>query len=150
MSISGKLNDAKKNPVVYITRCATFSACHRLHSPKLSDEENRKIFGKCNHINGHGHNYRLEVTLKGEVEEDTGMVYNLSDLCKVIETCVIELMDHKNLDKDVEFFKNNTSTSENLCVFIWHKLLENLSKPHLLFEVKLHETDNNIVYYKGE
>lgn len=144
------MSGTRKQPVVYITRGVTFSACHRLHSKHLSDEENRKIFGKCNHVNGHGHNYRVEVTLKGDVDPVTGMVYNLTDLKQVMRASILEFCDHKNLDKDVAYFEEHTSTTENLVVFIWNNLKTMLPKPDLLYEVKIHETDNNTIYYKGE
>ena len=144
------MSGTTKQPVVYITRGETFSACHRLHSKHLSDEENRNIFGKCNHINGHGHNYRVEVTLKGNVDPVTGMVYNLTDLKQVMRVSILDFCDHKNLDRDVAYFEEHTSTTENLVVFIWNNLKKMLPKPDLLYEVKVHETDNNTIYYKGE
>ena len=91
--------------LVRISRVETFCAAHRLHNPSLTDEENRAIFGKCNWPNGHGHNYRLEVTLRGPVDPRTGMVMNLVDLKAAIQDAVLSKVDHRNLDKDVPFFR---------------------------------------------
>ncbi|CAH1796418.1 unnamed protein product [Owenia fusiformis] len=129
-------------PVVYISRSETFSACHRLHSPLLSDEENRNIFGKCNNVNGHGHNYKVEVILKGKVDPVTGMVLNLVDLKQYINKGVMDVLDHKNIDKDVPYFKSRVSTAENIAVFIWSQL-KKLLPEGLLYEVKLYETEKN-------
>ncbi|XP_065165578.1 6-pyruvoyl tetrahydrobiopterin synthase [Atheta coriaria] len=140
MSSSGK---------VYLTRREHFSACHRLHSPHLSDEENAKVYGKCNNPNGHGHNYNVEVTLCGEIDPRTGMVYNLSDLKQDIAIAIMDVADHKNLDKDIPYFNNIPSTTENLAVFLWNNLSKAMKQPDLLYEVKIWETENNIVIYKG-
>ena len=137
-------------PTVYLTRRETFSACHRLHSTKLSDEENLEIFSKCNNPNGHGHNYTVEVTVKGQVNDQTGMVMNITDLKKIIEISVMKPLDHKNIDKDVPYFANVVSTTENVAVFIWQGILSKLPPGVLLDQVKIWETDKNIVVYKGE
>ncbi|XP_063408501.1 6-pyruvoyl tetrahydrobiopterin synthase-like [Mytilus trossulus] len=136
-------------PQVYITRTESFSACHRLHSNKLSDEENKKLFGKCNNPNGHGHNYKVEVTVRGGVDTVNGMVLNLVTLKDYMDQCIMKVLDHKNIDKDVLYFKDIVSTAENIVVFIWKQLEEVIPKD-LLYEVKLHETDKNVVYYRGE
>ncbi|CAG5911494.1 unnamed protein product [Menidia menidia] len=135
--------------VGYITRVQSFSACHRLHSIHLSDEENKKVFGKCNNPNGHGHNYKVEVTVRGKIDGKTGMVMNLTDLKKHIEKVIMAPLDHKNLDKDVPYFATVASTTENLAVYIWDNMVKELPK-NLLHEIKIHETDNNIVVYRGE
>lgn len=137
-------------PKAYLTRRISFSACHRLHSTKLSPEENQIIYGKCNHLHGHGHNYIVEVTLYGPVDPITGMVENLSILKKYMEAAIMHEMDHKNLDKDVEFFHDRPSTTENVALYIWMKVRRMMAKPELLHEVKIHETENNIVIYRGE
>ncbi|XP_066991456.2 6-pyruvoyl tetrahydrobiopterin synthase isoform X2 [Anabrus simplex] len=93
-------------PVAYLVRREIFSACHRLHSPDLSDEENKATYGKCNNFHGHGHNYIVEVTLRGPVAADTGMVMNINDLKHYMNTAIMDTMDHKNLDKDVPYFKD--------------------------------------------
>lgn len=135
-------------PIVYITRKESFSASHRLHNPKLSDEENRLIFGKCNNKNGHGHNYAVKITLCGSVNPNTGMVMNLTDLKKHIQS-VLNVMDHKHLDLDVPYFKDVVSTAENICVYIWN-CLSKLLPEGLLYEVKVKETGQNTAYYRGE
>ncbi|XP_025424508.1 6-pyruvoyl tetrahydrobiopterin synthase [Sipha flava] len=137
-------------PFAHITRVEKFSSCHRLHSDKLSDEENVKIFGKCNNKNGHGHNYKVEVTVRGPIDENTGMVMNVSDLKKYIDVAVMQPLDHKNLDMDVPYFKNIVSTTENVAIFVWQSLKKVMNDPDLLYKVKLYETDKNIVVYKGE
>ncbi|KAL7857076.1 hypothetical protein SRHO_G00159750 [Serrasalmus rhombeus] len=135
--------------VGYITRVESFSACHRLHSKSLSDEENKRIFGKCNNPNGHGHNYKVEVTVRGKIDQDTGMVMNLTDLKQYIEEAIMKPLDHKNLDLDVPYFANVVSTTENLAVYIWDSMVK-LLPPNMLYEIKVHETDKNIVIYRGE
>lgn len=143
-------------PKVYLTRRETFSASHRLHSVHLSDDANVQIFSKCNNPNGHGHNYVLEVTICGSVDTKTGMIMNITDLKDLIQIFVLDLLDHKHLDLDVEYFrtKNIVSTTENLSIFIWEQLfsriLEKSNNKVQLYEVKLHETEKNIVTYRGE
>ncbi|XP_038609725.1 6-pyruvoyl tetrahydrobiopterin synthase [Tachyglossus aculeatus] len=132
-----------------ISRCATFSACHRLHSKSLSDEENLKLFGKCNNPNGHGHNYKVVVTVQGEIDPISGMVMNLTDLNRDIEEAIMKPLDHKNLDQDVPYFENVVSTTENVAVYIWESLQRFLPEG-ALYKVTVHETDKNIVVYKGE
>ena len=132
----------------FITRRLTFSAAHRLHSDKLSPEENRRVFGKCNHPNGHGHNYVLEVTVAGPIDATTGMVFNLTDLKDVMTDVIENDIDHKNLNIDVPAFKTLNPTAENIAVVLWDLLKKRL-KPGLLHEVKLIETENNFVSYRG-
>jgi len=136
-------------PVAYISRIESFSACHRLHSKSLRDEENLAIFGKCNNPAGHGHNYKVEVTVKGEVSPVTGMVINITDVKKAMNTAIMDVLDHRNLDQDVPYFLDKVSTTENVAVFIWENLLEHLPA-HSLYEVKVHETEKNIVVFRGE
>lgn len=137
------------NPIVYLTRRATFSAAHRLHEPSLSETENRILFGKCNNPNGHGHNYTIEVTVKKEVNPQTGMVMNLVDLKNKIEEEICDKIDHKHLNQDVPEFLNLNPTAENMVVVFWN-LLKNRFESGVLYEVKLHETENNVVFYRGE
>uniref|UniRef100_A0A8C1VU00 6-pyruvoyl tetrahydrobiopterin synthase n=2 Tax=Cyprinus carpio TaxID=7962 RepID=A0A8C1VU00_CYPCA len=133
----------------FITRVQSFSACHRLHSKSLSDEENKRIFGKCNNPNGHGHNYTVEVTVRGKIDKNTGMVMNLTDLKEYIEEAIMKPFDHKNLDLDVPYFADVVSTTENLSVFIWDSMVK-LLPPDSLHEIRIYETDKNIVVYRGE
>ncbi|XP_015273506.1 PREDICTED: 6-pyruvoyl tetrahydrobiopterin synthase-like [Gekko japonicus] len=135
--------------VARVSRGLCFSASHRLHSKSLSDEENQKLFGKCNNPNGHGHNYKVEVTVQGKIDPTTGMVINLTDLKDYMQEAIMEPLDHKNLDKDVPYFADVVSTTENVAVFIWENLQKRLPKG-TLYKVKVYETDKNIVVYKGE
>ncbi|KAI9294226.1 PTPS-domain-containing protein [Neoconidiobolus thromboides FSU 785] len=137
----------------YITRVEKFSSAHRLHATSLSDSENQAIYGKCNHINCHGHNYTIEATIRGEIDHITGMIINISDLKQWMKDLIIEPLDHKNIDKDVEYFFDKPSTAENLAVFAWEALNEKLlpfAPKAKLFEIKIHETDRNTASYRGE
>ncbi|KZL05370.1 6-pyruvoyl tetrahydropterin synthase [Pseudovibrio axinellae] len=134
---------------VIIKRKLSFSASHRLHSKHLSDAENLNIYGKCNNFHGHGHNYYATIALKGGVDQKTGMVYNLSDVKKVMEEVITGQLDHKNLDLDVDYFKDNPSTAENIAIVIWD-LIKETPIGKYLYSVELIETDNNSVVYMGE
>ena len=137
-------------PKVYLTRIESFSASHRLRSKSLTDGQNREIFGKCNNVNGHGHNYKLEVTIVGPIDPVTGMVININVLKQLIQTRVMDVLDHKNLDLDVDHFQNKVSSAENIAQFIFDQLQEHNSFPCevKLYSVKLHETDKNVVEIK--
>ena len=135
--------------MIYVTRRATFSASHRLHNPELSDEENTKLFGKCNNPNGHGHNYTLEVVVAGEIDPYTGYVIDLKELKGIIIEHVIKKVDHKNLNLDVDFLKDKIPSAENIAIGIWEQLVDKLPTGQL-YSVKLYETENNYVEYKGE
>ncbi len=139
-------------PLVYLTRRETFSACHRLHSVHLSDAENVQVFGKCNNSNGHGHNYTVEITVKGPLDSQTGMVMNISDLKTIIQDAIMKPLDHKNLDLDVDYFKVGqiVSTTENVAIFIFNSIKPKMPPNVALHQVKIWETDKNIVVYKGE
>jgi len=144
------MGESQQQPLVYLTRRETFSACHRLHSKALTDETNQELFGKCNNPNGHGHNYTVEVTVRGRVDPSTGMVMNITDLKKIIESEVMRPLDHKNIDLDVPWFADRVSTAENIAVFIWKSVSTGLPKQATLHQIKLWETEKNIVVYKGE
>src|SRR5208337_1079998 len=135
--------------MIYVTRRAEFSASHFYHNPKLSPEENRRIFGKCNNPHGHGHNYMLEVTVAGLLNPTTGMVVDLKELKTILEREVLQLMDHKFLNQEVPAFFNKTATTENLAVEIW-----NLLAPKLTFgklhRIRVYETPDLFVDYYGE
>jgi len=125
-----------------------FSASHRLHSPHLSEEENCRIFGKCNNPYGHGHNYVVEVSLSGDVDPATGMIANLADLDAFVERQVLEEFDHKSLNEDVAAFRNKVPTTENLCIEIYQRLK---SFPHAKLErIRVQETGNNSFEYAGD
>jgi len=131
----------------YFTRAYTLSASHRLHSEELSPEANRATFGKCNNPYGHGHNYRIEVTVGGEIDPDTGMVINMATLDEVVAEHVIARFDHMNLNLD-PLFANRVSTTENLCIAVY-ELLEPALKPAILDRVRIEETENNFFEYSG-
>lgn len=125
----------------YLTRVESFCASHRLHAAQLSDEENRKIFDKCNWSHGHGHNYKLEVTLCGEVDKATGLLMNISDLKRIVQDQVLCKVDHRHLNLDVEEFKDTNPTAENIALVFWDWL-----EPYLpdLYKITLYETEKNI------
>lgn len=136
-------------PLAYITRQVHFSAAHRLHCPKLSAAENEQIYGLCNNANGHGHNYDLYVTIKGEPDPLTGMIMDLKELKTIINREIVKPMDHKHLNDDVPFLKNIVPTAENLAIAIWQRLEDKI--PHgKLYEIKLYETPRNVAIYRGE
>ncbi|MDA1353298.1 MAG: 6-carboxytetrahydropterin synthase [bacterium] len=131
---------------VYLTRRETFCASHRLHNPKLSDEDNRRIYDKCNNPNGHGHNYILYVTVKGEPDEN-GLIINLYELKAIIKRLVIDVVDHKHLNYDIPKLKEVIPTIENLVTVFWNDLKVELGD--LLYEIRLEESENNIAIYRG-
>lgn len=135
--------------MVYLTRRTTFSAAHRLWSEHLTDAENYAIYDKCANPNGHGHNYILEVTVRGWPDEHTGMILNLTDLKEAIENAIIKWVDHKHLNYDVPWLEGIIPTVEMLTVVFWRQLEKELPTG-LLYEVKLQETENNLASYRGE
>lgn len=137
---------------VYLTRIESFSASHRLHCKSLTDEQNVEMFGKCNNVNGHGHNYKMEVTVTGPVDPVTGMLINISELKKLIQDRIMDVLDHKNIDQDVEYFKDKVSSAENIARFIFEQLKIHNSFPNRvrLHSVKLYETEKNIVHIKDD
>ncbi len=135
--------------MIYVTRREVFSSSHRLFNPNFSDEENERLFGKCNNLNGHGHNYILEVIVAGEVDPNTGYVIDLKVLKEIIKKNVISKVDHKNLNLDVDFLKGKIPTAENIAIGIWDQLNNKLPSGKL-YSIKLYETENNYVEYKGK
>lgn len=135
--------------MVYLTRKAEFSASHFYHNPEFSAEENRRIFGKCNNPHGHGHNYILEVTVKGEVDQRSGFVVDLKDLKEIMSREVIEAVDHRFLNKEVAEFRSVIPTTENLAIAIWSWLQPKL-KVAELHRVRLYETPDLFVDFYGE
>ena len=133
---------------IYVTRRARFSAAHRLYNPEFSNERNREVYGLCSNPNGHGHDYRLEVTLKGEPDPETGMLVDLKWLKRVIDERVVQFLDHKHLNLDVPFLEGVIPTVENLTRAIWD-VLEASLPARTLFAVKLLETENNWAVYFG-
>lgn len=135
--------------MVYVTRKSHFSASHRLYNPTFSDEKNDAVFDKCNNLHGHGHNYVLEVTVKGLPDPSTGYVIDLKQLRDIIELEIIDKVDHKHLNYDVPFFEGIIPTAENIAVIFW-SILEKSIPMGTLHSVKLYESDNNFVEYFGE
>jgi 6-pyruvoyltetrahydropterin/6-carboxytetrahydropterin synthase len=132
----------------YFGRRYSLSASHRLHSPALSEEQNRAAYGKCNNPHGHGHNYIIEVLVGGAVDRETGMVINLADLDEVVQRKVIDRFDHTNLNVD-PIFANRVPTTENLCKVVFQLLQEPLA-PAEVAHVRVEETENNFFEYCGE
>jgi 6-pyruvoyltetrahydropterin/6-carboxytetrahydropterin synthase len=136
--------------MIYITRKEHFNAAHKLFNPAWSEEQNNTTFGKCANKNWHGHNYDLYVTVKGEINPDTGFVVNLKDLSTLIKIDVTGVLDHKNLNMDVKGMPIMPST-ENVAIFIWNILApEIIEMGAVLHCIKLFETDSNYVEYFGE
>ena len=136
---------------MHITRRERFNAAHRLFRADWSDEKNEQVFGKCSNPNWHGHNYILYVTVEGTINPETGFVINLKDLSRVIREKIIDKIDHKNLNLEVDFMKNLIVSTENIAVAIWDQLepeIKNLGSD--LYCVKLVETENNFVEYYGK
>lgn len=135
--------------MIYVTRKAHFSASHRLFNPSFSDEKNLAVYDKCANLNGHGHNYYLEVTIAGEPDPETGYVIDLKKVKQIIEEYFVSKVDHKHLNHDVEFLKDIIPTAENIAIACWNQLA-----PHIrdgrLYSVRVFETQNNFVEYKGE
>jgi 6-pyruvoyltetrahydropterin/6-carboxytetrahydropterin synthase len=134
--------------MIYITRKLEFCASHRLYNPEFSDEKNAEVFGLCSNPNGHGHNYVMEVTVRGEVHPETGMVLDLKALKKLVHEEIIFKVDHKNLNVDVPFLKDIIPTAENLAIQFW-KVLESRLESGQLHEIKLYESERNFVIYRG-
>lgn len=139
---------------VYVTRKVHFNAAHRLFNPTFSDEKNCQIYDICNNFYGHGHNYELEVTLTGTVDKDTGYLFDLKVLKKILEDEIISKVDHKHLNFDVEMFQDTVPTAEVIAVVFWEKIKAALDALNLqgveLYEVKVYESERNIVSYRGE
>lgn len=133
---------------VSIFRKEHFNAAHRLFNPDWSDAKNEEVFGKCNNPNYHGHNYELIVQLKGEIDPETGYVFDMKVLSDLIKVCVLNKFDHKNLNLDTDEFKHLNPTAENIAVVIWNILREKID---LKFEltIRLYETERNFVEYDG-
>jgi 6-pyruvoyltetrahydropterin/6-carboxytetrahydropterin synthase len=141
--------------IVYLTRRYRFCASHRLHNQALSDEANLRIYGKCDSPFGHGHNYALEVTVKGPIDQETGMAFDLVALDGIVEREVLERFDHTNLNLDVEDFRSRVPTTENVCERIFHLLDAKLEgggrwRAASLARVRLEETSSNFFEYEDK
>jgi 6-pyruvoyltetrahydropterin/6-carboxytetrahydropterin synthase len=136
--------------IVYLTRREVFNAAHRMFQPDWDEAKNAEVFGKCSNPNWHGHNYTLYVTVKGYINPETGYVVNLSHLSQIIKREIIDKIDHKNINIEVDFMQGLIASSENLAIAFW-KILENEVK-NLGIElhcIKIVETENNLVEYFG-
>jgi 6-pyruvoyltetrahydropterin/6-carboxytetrahydropterin synthase len=135
--------------MIYLTRKAEFSASHHYHNPEFSAEENQRIFGKCNNPNGHGHNYTLEVTVKGEVDPKSGFVVDLKQMKEIMNREVIDAMDHRYLNKEVPEFARQIPTTENIAIAVWKRLEPKLQVAKL-HRVRVYEMQDLFVDYYGE
>ena len=132
-----------------VTARLTFSAAHRLHNPKYDAEWNRRTYDKCDNPAGHGHNYVMQVSVKGKIDPETGMVIDLKRLKEIMRERVIDRVDHTNLNEDVDFLRGTIPTAENLARCFWHQLAPAIDHG-VLFEIALQETEKNSVVYRGE
>ncbi len=133
---------------VTVSRKAHFNAAHRLNNDKWSITKNEEIFGKCNYPNYHGHNYELIVSVRGEINQDTGYVMDMGKLKEIIKNEIEERLDHKNLNLDIDYFKKVIPSAENISVFIYNILRNKIDK-NLSISVTLYETPRNFVVYSG-
>ncbi|SHK58011.1 6-pyruvoyl trahydropterin synthase family protein [Hymenobacter psychrotolerans] len=133
---------------VTVCRKEHFNAAHRLHNPAWSEEQNQRVFGKCNNPHYHGHNYELTVRLTGEVDPATGYVYDMKRLSDLIKREILDTFDHRNLNLDTEEFRHLNPTAENIAVVIWNRLRPHLAA-QLALSVTLYETERNFVEYHG-
>ena len=132
-----------------VTARLTFSAAHRLHNPNRDAQWNRAMYDKCDNPKGHGHNYALEVSVKGRIDPETGMVIDLKRLKDIMRERVVDRVDHTNLNEDVDFLRDVIPTAENLARCFWQQLAPAIPNGEL-YEVALQETERNSVRYRGE
>lgn len=136
--------------MAFIIRREHFSAAHRLFLPELTDSENFAIFGKCSNPNWHGHNYILFITVEGEIDPKTGLVIHLRHISRLIDEKILQKVDHRNLNLEVDFLKDKVPTSENLAAGIWDQLAGEIQKMGArLHCVRIEQSENNIVEYYG-
>lgn len=136
--------------MVYLTRQEHFNAAHKLYNPSWTKEQNEAVFGVCANENWHGHNYELYVTIKGIPDPDTGFLFDVKELSRLIKQHIIDCLDHKNLNMDVPFMKGKMCSTENLALAIWKELSPVLPKSVQLHGIKLYETPRIYVEYFGE
>jgi len=135
--------------MVYLTRAEHFNAAHKLFNPAWSREKNEEVFGKCANENWHGHNYDLFVTVKGEPSPDTGFLYDAKKLSEIINVHVVDKLDHRNLNLDVDFMAGKLCSTENLVIGIWNQLAPHIPAEIKLHCIKLYETPRIFVEYYG-
>lgn len=136
--------------MVYLTRKEHFNAAHKLYNPAWNRQKNEEVFGKCANENWHGHNFELYVTVKGNPDPETGFIFDVKKLSKIIQEHIIEKLDHKNLNLDVDFMRGKMCSTENLAIGIWNELLPHLPDGVTLHCIKLYETPRIYVEYFGE
>ena len=137
--------------MILITRRERFNAAHKVYRPEWDEQKNLEVFGKCSNPNWHGHNYELYVTVAGDLDPETGFVMDLKVLSDIIKLRVIDKVDHKNLNMDVDFMKGKMPSTEVLAVAIWNEIEADIAKHgKKLYSVKLYETENNFVEYLGK
>jgi len=135
--------------MIYLTRAVHFNAAHKLFNPAWSRDQNETVFGKCANENWHGHNYDLFITVKGNPNPDTGFLFDAKRLSEIINSVVIEKLDHKNLNLDVDFMQGKMCSTENLAIGIWNELMPHIPAEIQLHCVKLYETPRIFVEYFG-
>lgn len=136
--------------MVYLTRVEGFNAAHKLYNEDWTEAKNKEVFGKCANANWHGHNYKLEVTVKGTPDAETGYFINAHELSQIVKKEITEVLDHRNLNVDIDFLIAKQPTSEILVMSIWKKLEPHLEGKCTLHRLKLIETPNIYVEYYGE
>jgi 6-pyruvoyltetrahydropterin/6-carboxytetrahydropterin synthase len=132
-----------------VTARLGFSAAHRLHNDRYDDDWNRRIYDKCDNAGGHGHNYSIEVSVRGTTDPETGMLIDLKRLKDILRDRVINRVDHRNLNSDVDFLRGVIPTAENLAIAFWRELAPAIDRGEL-YQIVLHETEKNSVIYRGE
>lgn len=137
---------------VFLTTQVHFSASHRYHNPKFSDKLNKELFGQCNNPYGHGHNYLIEVTIRGKIDQQKGLVMNVFELKQILKDKVLDEVDHRYLNIEVPFFKEKIPSTENICIFVWKKIESEIKKRSnvKLFKVKVVETPTIWAEYFGK
>lgn len=138
-------------PLAYLSRTVRFSAAHRYHRPEWSDEENRRVFGACSNPHGHGHNYLLEVTVRGEIDHDTGFIVDLALLDQLLHEEVVERLDHQHINHRIEEFAFGGAipTTENLVAYLWPRIESRIPAPARLHRLRLYEDATLFADYFG-
>ncbi len=136
--------------MMYLTRKYEFCASHRLYNPTFSETQNWEVFRECSHVNGHGHNYELEVTVSGTPDPVTGMLVDIYELDQVVQRVLLQKMDHRHLNFDVDFLKDLIPTAENIVWACWGQLESCIPGEAKLHRLRLMETRNNFAEYAGE
>ena len=134
---------------VAVIRREHFNAAHKLYNPGWNREKNEEVFGKCANENWHGHNYELLVTVKGKVNENTGFLFDVKKLSELVKEFVLDILDHRNLNLDIEFMRGKICSTENLAIGIWNQLVPRLPAEITMHCIKLYETPRIYVEYFG-